>query len=69
MNANKLRGKVVESGLSMGELAAKIGIDRSSLYRKIKERSFTVREASLISKELKLTKDDVMSIFFNDYVA
>lgn len=69
MNVNKLRGKIVEKGLSIKELAERIGVDRTTMYRKMKEESFTVREAVLISKELSLTSEEVMAIFFNNYVA
>lgn len=71
INVNKLKGKIVENGLKVGELALKIGIDRSTFYRKLKNQgdSFTVREVNLICKELKLTKDEAMEIFFTHYVA
>lgn len=71
INVNKLKGKIVENGLKVGELALKIGIDRSTFYRKLKNQgdSFTVREVNLICKELKLTKDEAMEIFFTNYVA
>lgn len=71
INVNKLKGKIVENGLKVGELALKIGIDRSTFYRKLKNQgdSFTVKEVNLICKELKLTKDEAMEIFFTNYVA
>lgn len=69
MNVNKLRGKIVERGLNVGELAERIGMDRATLYRKMKDQSFSVREARLLSKELDLTSDEVMAIFFTNYVA
>jgi len=71
INVNKLKGKIVENGLKVGELALKIGIDRSTFYRKLKNQgdSFTIREVNLICKELKLTKDEAMEIFFTNYVA
>lgn len=71
VNINKLRGKIVECGLNIEELARKIGIDRATLYRKINSngKNFTIEEADLISKELNLTYDEVNSIFFSQYVA
>lgn len=69
MNVNKLRGKIVEHGLTVGQLAERIGIGRAALYRKMKDGSFTVREAQLISRELSLSSQDVMDIFFTNFVA
>ena len=34
VNVNKLRGKIVENGMSIPELAANIGIDKATFYRK-----------------------------------
>lgn len=71
VNVNKLKGKIVERGMTMAELAQKIGIDRSTLYRKLNSegKDFTIEEADLISKELQLTYIEVNSIFFSQYVA
>lgn len=71
VNVNKLKGKIVENQLNISDLAAKIGIDRATLYRKISSgcKSLTIEEADLIAKELKLTYEDVNSIFFAQYVA
>ena len=69
MNANKLKGKIVERGMTVGRLAQEVGMDRATMYRKLKDGSFTVKEAQLIGLALGLTKQDVMDIFFNDYVA
>ena len=69
VNANKLKGKIVERGMTVGRLAQEVGMDRATMYRKLKDGSFTVKEAQLIGLALGLTKQDVMDIFFNDYVA
>jgi len=71
VNINKLKGKVIENGLTIEKLADKINIDRSTLYRKINHNgeTFTIKEANLIAKTLKLTADDVNAIFFNQIVA
>ncbi|APC48269.1 phage repressor protein [Virgibacillus halodenitrificans] len=71
MNVNKLKGKIVENGLTVGELANQIGMDRSTLYRKISNDgdSLTIKDVNLICKVLKLTKEEAMSIFFNQFVA
>jgi hypothetical protein len=37
VNTNKLRGKIVENGLSVADVAKSIGISVASLYRKMDE--------------------------------
>lgn len=71
VNINKLRGKIVECGMNVEGLAEKIGMNRSTLYRKLNstEDVFTIREADLIAKELKLTYSEINAIFFSQIVA
>lgn len=71
MNVNKLRGKIVEKGMSIESVANNIGVDRSTLYRKINSNgdTLTVSEANLICKILELSEREAMSIFFTNYVA
>lgn len=69
MNIGKLRGKMAEKRLSIAALAAQIGIDRATFYRKMRNETFTVREAVAISKALELNSEDIMIIFFNHGVA
>lgn len=71
VNVNKLKGKIIECGLNVSELADKIGIDKATLYRKISANGsrITIREADMISKELNLSKEEVNDIFFSQYVA
>ena len=71
VNTNKLKGKIVECGLNISELAELIGIDKATLYRKINAngQTITIKEADMISKELKLSKDEVNDIFFSQFVA
>ena len=73
VNTNKLKGKIVECGMNISELAELIGIDKdkATLYRKINAngQTITIKEADLISKELKLSKEEVNDIFFSQYVA
>ncbi len=35
VNVNKLKGKIVERGLNVENLAERIGLDRATLYRKL----------------------------------
>ena len=71
VNVNRLKGKIVESGLSVGDLAMKIGINRATLYRKIGEGggTFLVREVNAITAALGLSVEEAMDIFFNHNVA
>lgn len=64
MNINKLRGKIVENGMTVPELAAKIGADRSSLYRKLNNlEKVTIGEAIRIKEALNLSDSDAIDIF------
>ena len=71
VNVNKLRGKIVEQGITVEKLASQIGIDRSTLYRKMNNEgeSFTIKEANLICKALNLNGQEATAIFFSQYVA
>lgn len=65
MNIPKLRGKMVEMGFSVESLAAEMGIDKSTLYRKLDNgEKFTVGEAQKIKNALDLTNDEANAIFF-----
>jgi DNA-binding phage protein len=68
MNVNKLKGKLVEKSMNTAVLAEKLGISRATIYRKMRDGSFTVGEATAISKALSLTADEAHAIFFNDFV-
>lgn len=71
MNVSKLKGKIVENNMNVETVAEKIGMDRATFYRKLANYgdNFTIREATEVSKVLKLTHGDVMAIFFDKYVA
>lgn len=71
VNINKLKGKIVENGLTIDKLAKEIGLDRSTLYRKINNdgETFSIREANLICSVLGLTGQEATEIFFSQYVA
>lgn len=57
ININKLKAKIVEQGLSVSEVADKIGIDHSTFYRRLNNggENFSVREVKKISKILDLS--------------
>lgn len=71
VNVNKLKGKIVENGYTIPEIAEKVGLDKSTFYRKLNAEgeTFTIREANDICKALKLSKQDAMDIFFSLIVA
>lgn len=71
VNINKLRGKIIENGLSVKDLADKLEMDRSTLYRKMNSEgdTMTISDAERISKILNLSLEEVNSIFFRDFVA
>ena len=71
VNVNKLKGKIVENGMSVQELAELVNIDKATFYRKLNANgeTFLIREADAISKALNLTMDEVTAIFFSQYVA
>lgn len=71
VNVNKLKGKIVERGLNVENLAERIGMDRATLYRKLASngRTMLIRDADKIAKELDLSPDESMAIFFAQNVA
>ena len=69
-NRNLFEKKVIESPLTMDELAWKLGINAATLYRKKTGISdFTRSEIQRISEILSLSRDDVVAIFFADSLA
>ena len=67
MNADKLRGRIIEAGMTIEMMADKLGINASTLSRKLKGTTeFTRKEIRAIRDLLGLDSDDVDSIFFTD---
>lgn len=65
MDVNKLKGKIVEKGMNVETVAERIGVDRSSLYRKLNNfEKITIGEANRLKDVLGLSDDDANSIFF-----
>lgn len=70
MNVNKLKGKIIEKGMNVEKLAGIIGLDRSTLYRKINDfEKITIGEVERIKNALELTDEEATSIFFDLDVA
>lgn len=63
-NVLKLKGKIVENGMTQDEFAKALNIDKSTLQRRIKQAdTFTIGEVSKIVAILNLTEDEAVSIF------
>ena len=68
VDIQKLKGRIVEKSKNVNDVAKEIGIDKSTLYRKIKSNgsSLTIKEVTAIAKCLQLNYDDIKAIFFKD---
>lgn len=65
MNIPKLRGKMVERGCNVETLAAEMGVDKSTLYRKLNNgENFTIADVQKIKTTLDLTAEEASDIFF-----
>lgn len=63
---SKLRGKFAERNISQKAVAAQIGLNPSTMTRKMNGVSeFTRTEIVMISQLLDLTRDELNSIFFD----
>lgn len=71
INVNRLKGKIVENGMSVSTLAEKLGIDRTTLYRRLDNAGsgLLVKDANRIVEILNLSPDDALAIFFPQQVA
>lgn len=66
MNANKLKGKIIENGLNVAKTADLINIHKSSFYRKLNGfDTFTVSEAAKLKEILGLTNLEALDIFLS----
>lgn len=71
VNIRKLRAKMVEAGVNVERLASEIGVDKSTLYRRLagNGEDFTIKEADLIRTALSLSVSEASTIFFTSDVA
>ena len=64
MNINKLKGKIVEKGMNIEKVADMIGVDRSSLYRKLNNADkITIGEAAKMKDALGMSDAEAYEIF------
>lgn len=62
---SKLRGRIAECGTTQAQLAAEIGINKSSLSQKLNGNfSFTASEMLAICKALNIPKSEISEYFF-----
>lgn len=72
MNSRLLKAVMVKHGDTGRELAAALGITRTTLSHKMTEyrgMSFTQREIMLIKERYALTAEDIETIFFTQKVS
>jgi cyanate lyase len=66
MKADEIRSRVAKKGLTMGDFAKQLGIDRASVFRKLNGSSeFTIGEAQKAKDALELTDQEAVEIFLN----
>ena len=65
VNVDKLRGRMVEYKINADKMAALIGVNRATFYRKLENsgEAFTIREVNIIAKALNLNLDELNEIF------
>lgn len=65
-NMELLKQIAKENDVTIEELAAGAGMNKSTLYRKLKTGGgkFTVEQAERIAKRTRMTKDQAVAVFF-----
>lgn len=70
VNVNELIKKIESKGISIVNLAKKIGVNPSTIYRRLSNpNTFTIREVNCIVKLLCLSSAEAVAIFFDENVA
>ena len=71
VDVEKLKKIIDESGQTVRNIAGKMGIDVSTLYRKLQKggESFTIKEASQLTEVLSLDSEKAQKIFFGEKIA
>ena len=66
VKVNKLKARIVELELTVDSVAERMGVDKSTLYRRFQAPdSLTVGEVGKLAEILELDAPEAMSIFFN----
>ena len=69
LSAGKLKGKLVEKGITVSDISKVLGIAPSTFYRKMDSNSFKICEADKIVTVLSLSLKEANEIFFAQFVA
>jgi DNA-binding phage protein len=71
INIEKLKETVIERNTTLEALAYEMGINRSTLYRKLRRgpAAISLLDAKTISKSLRLSPREADSIFGGGYVS
>lgn len=68
-NREKLKGKIVENGMTQEQLAELLGITIATINYKVNNKSeFKASEIKKLAETLHLTDEEVNAIFFADKV-
>lgn len=67
VNTSLLKGKIVEKNTTQEYVADKIGIDRSTFYRKMKANglTFAIGEVRKLVEAIPLSREEAIEIFLN----
>ena len=64
MLCNKIRVRIIELGMSVPQIASSLGMNRSTMYRKLKDPGrFTVAELRKLVSVLQWSGQEVRDIF------
>lgn len=67
INVNELKAECVRNGLTLENLAARIGVNPATLHRKVSgETEFRRNELQIIKLTLKLDNRKFLAIFLNN---
>lgn len=67
INVNELKAECVRNGLTLENLAARIGVNPATLHRKVSgETEFRRNELQIIKLTLKLDNRKFLAIFFKE---
>lgn len=66
---NKIKSAVIARGLSMMKFYELIGIEPSTFMRRVEHNKVTVADVKKIKEVLQLSREEMLSIFFEGVVA
>lgn len=65
IDKNKLKGRIVEKGFSLGQFSERLGMASNTLRRKLNsEKPFTTDEVEKVMKLLDISRSDIVDYFF-----